>query len=461
MQIRFKEDKFGILPKQQVAATDIERHRTAVIADSITSGSRCHWVATVQLMAFWRIFAIAIAAVLAFGIPLHASSDYESGKKAWEARQLSEALESWTVAAETGDRRSMLEMGWLYLQGLGVPQDYVLSHMWFNLAAARGEMEALSEREALAEKMASQQLAEVQERAREWQPGKDSPEPEATVQSGGAETESVMEIQDCDTCPKMVVVPPGTFLMGSPESEIDRHDREGPQHQVTISNRFAVGKYEVTREQFEKFVDATGHDASSYGCSTYREGDLQSRQQDSWREPGFSQSKVHPVVCVSWHDAQAYVSWLSSKTGEQYRLLSESEWEYVARAGTTGPFHFGSTISTNLANYNGNYTYGGGLEGIYRGKTVSVGSFPANSFGLHDVHGNVWEWVEDCWHENYQGAPQDGSAWVTGGYCGHRVLRGSSWNVTPRYLRSANRGRDEAGVRYSGYGFRVARTLTP
>ena len=269
------------------------------------------------------------------------------------------------------------------------------------------------------------------------------------------------EFQDCDTCPKMVVVPQGTFTMGSPASEEKSRNCERPQHQVTISNPFAVGKYEVTREQFEKFVEATGHDASSSGCWTYRESDWQLRQQDSWREPGFSQSIDHPVVCINWHDAQAYVSWLSRKTGEQYRLLSESEWEYVARAGTTGPFHFGSTISTDQANYDGNYTYGGGPEGIYRRKTVSVGSFPANRFGLHDVHGNIWEWVEDCYHKNYQGAPQDGSAWVTGSVCGFRMLRGGSWVYGPWNLRSAIRASFETGDRFGYIGFRVARTLTP
>ena len=168
-----------------------------------------------------------------------------------------------------------------------------------------------------------------------------------------------------------------------------------------------------------------------------------------------------PVINVTWRDAGQYVRWLSRKTGKRYRLLSESEWEYVARAGTTGPFHFGSTISTNQVNYNGNSTYGGGSKGIRRGETVSVGSFPANSFGLHDVHGNVWEWVEDCWYGDYHGAPLDGSAWVTGGNCGNRVLRGGSWYDYPRYLRSAVRYRDGPWVRDYNLGFRVAPDAYP
>ena len=166
-----------------------------------------------------------------------------------------------------------------------------------------------------------------------------------------------------------------------------------------------------------------------------------------------------PVINVSWKDAHEYVRWLSRKTGEEYRLPSESEWEYVARAGTTTPIHFGRTISTEQANYNGNYTYGSGRKGVYRKKTVSVESFPPNDFGLHNVHGNVREWVEDCWHASYRGAPSDGRAWTVGGDCSRRVLRGGSWSGRPQYLRSANRFRNPSGSRGSYSGFRVARTL--
>ena len=166
-------------------------------------------------------------------------------------------------------------------------------------------------------------------------------------------------------------------------------------------------------------------------------------------------------MCVSWEDAKGYVKWLRGKTGKRYRLLSEAEWEYVARGGATGPFHFGSTITTEQANYDGNFTYGTGSAGVYRKRTVRVGSFEANAFGLHDVHGNVWEWVEDCWHENYTGAPREGEAWTSGGECGRRVLRGGSWDYDPRFLRSANRIRDSSGNRFNYVGFRIARTLTP
>ena len=247
--------------------------------------------------------------------------------------------------------------------------------------------------------------------------------------------------RDCKSCPQMVVVPAGDFMMGSPSSEEDRNDDESPRHRVTISKPFAVGKYEITFSQWDACV-------TEGGCS-HRPSD------ESW---GRSE---RPVINVNWNDTKEYVKWLSGKTGNQYRLLSESEWEYVARAGTTGPFHFGRTISTDQANYDGRVVYGSGRKGVFREKTVSVGSFPSNGYGLHDVHGNVWEWVEDCWHASYAGAPKDGGAWTTGGYCTDRVLRGGSWLSDPRHVRAANRDGNETGVRFDTIGFRVARTLTP
>ena len=249
--------------------------------------------------------------------------------------------------------------------------------------------------------------------------------------------------RDCPDCPEMVVVPAGSFKMGSPSHEAGRSDDEGPRHRVTIARPFAVGKYEVTFAEWDACV-ADG------GCGGHRPSD-----------EGWGRGR-RPAINVNWDDAKTYVSWLSEKTGKQYRLLSEAEWEYAARGGTTTPFHFGSTISTLQANYNGNYMYGGGVKGVYRERTVTVGSFPANGFGLHDVHGNVWEWVKDCWNASYAGAPEGGSARMSGD-CSNRVLRGGSWNVRPWDLRSAdrNRFRSRAGNRFSDDGFRVARTLTP
>ena len=247
--------------------------------------------------------------------------------------------------------------------------------------------------------------------------------------------------RDCDACPEMVVVPAGSYLMGSPASEAGREDNEGPVHRVTMAQPFAVGKYEVTFAEWEACV-------AGGGCGGYRPSDA-----------GWGRG-TRPVINVSWKDAQAYVRWLSEKTGQGYRLLSEAEWEYVARAGTTTAYHTGATISTEQANYNGNYTYGSGRKGKYRKQTVPVGSFPANGFGLHDVLGNVWEWTQDCWNVGYGGAPADGRAWESG-ECGDRVLRGGSWGYTPRYLRSADRDRVTTGFRNNSGGFRLARTLTP
>ena len=245
--------------------------------------------------------------------------------------------------------------------------------------------------------------------------------------------------RDCSVCPEMVVVPAGSFMMGSPESEAGRYNPEGPRHKVTIAKPFAVGKYEVTVREYAAFVDETG------GLSD---------NKNEWLNPGFEQSDAHPVVLVSWEDATGFAYWLSKKTGHQYRLLSEAEWEYAARAGTTTAYSSGPVIFKNMANFDNN-----------NGGTVAVGSYPANAFGLHDVHGNVWEWVEDCWHGDYNGAPTNGSAWLNNcdyvdALNGHgRVLRGGSWFSGPRGLRSADRFRLDATSRGSGVGFRVARTL--
>ena len=594
-------------------------------------------------------------------------ADYESGQQAWESGRPAEALVEWQAAADEGDRRAMLALGRLYLRGIGVLQNYVEAHKWFNLAASRGEMDAVAERDALTQKMTAEERAEAQKLALSWQPGASrsvettpaaaqsqnagAPPPhaiqeaqqllkalgytpgpadglwgkrtgrahqaflrdaglpaadvltpeslnamrtiakrqgitaeqsaikveteekttarketaEVTVQKPpadilhrsakagdieglkaalGAELDvdardrqgwtALMHVVNkgftlmvpplleakadldmrapdgatalfmaavhghseiiallmeagadisirgpkgktasdvaqvryggveaarqshesaavvallqgktwAEIFPKMVVVPAGTFNMGANVSEEFSTDDERPVHQVTISEPFAVGKYEVTFSEWDACVAAGG-------CGGYRPNDR-----------GWGRGN-RPVINVSWEDANAFVRWLSSETGKQYRLLSESEWEYVARAGTTGPFHFGSTISTDQANYNGDYTYGNGREGVYRKKTVPVGSFPSNKFGLHDVHGNVWEWVEDCWHSDYRGAPTDGSAWTSGGDCDRRVLRGGSWNSVPGYLRAAVRFRNGTGDRDNNDGFRVARTLTP
>ena len=244
--------------------------------------------------------------------------------------------------------------------------------------------------------------------------------------------------------------------MGSPSSEEGRQDYEGPQHRVTIPEPFAVGVHEVTRGEFRRFIDATGWNTGN-SCRTYEGGEWRNRSDRGWLSPGFSQEDDHPVVCVSWDDARAYVRWLSRQTGKSYRLLSEAEWEYAARAGTTTRYHWGNAIGSSRANCRGDL-----CRDSY-GYTSPVGSFGANAFGLHDVLGNVWEWTEDCWHRNYRGAPTDGRVWLwgNGGECSLRAPRGGSWENEPTRLRSAVRGLDDTGNRINKLGFRVARTLTP
>ena len=295
-----------------------------------------------------------------------------------------------------------------YQRGKGLPET---GHLTAELSAGLQALGKAAEAEARRREEAKRLEAQEAEEARR-----------ARLRPGSV-------IRDCEGCPELVVVPSGSFLMGSPSGESGRYDNEGPVHRVTISRAFAVGVYEVTFGEWDACV-------SGGGCGGYRPDD------EGW-------GRGHrPVINVSWVDAKAYVRWLSRETGEEYRLLSESEWEYVARGGATGPYHYGSSLTSSRANYGRN-----------NGGTVRVGRYVPNGFGLHDVHGNVWEWVEDCWHGDYVGAPRDGSAWTVGGDCERRVLRGGSWLNSPRGLRSAIRNWYTTGLRLSDDGFRVARTL--
>jgi formylglycine-generating enzyme required for sulfatase activity len=261
--------------------------------------------------------------------------------------------------------------------------------------------------------------------------------------------------KDCDVCPEMVVVPAGSFMMGSPPDEKDRDDDEGPQHRVTIAGRFAVGKYEITRGEYTHFVQRSGP-GGGLGCSVRTDGKWNEDAAKGWQDPGFIQTNDHPAVCVSWHDAKAYVEWLRSKTGKDYRLLTEAEWEYVARAGTSTRYWWGREISQHKGNC-------AGCGSPWDDKqTAPVGSFASNAFDVHDVHGNVWEWVSDCYHrdayETHDDYPAMVGSWQDS--C-NRVLRGGSWHDKPRYLRAANRTKYDASARLATYGFRVARTLSP
>ncbi|MGY6587977.1 MAG: SUMF1/EgtB/PvdO family nonheme iron enzyme [Wenzhouxiangella sp.] len=244
--------------------------------------------------------------------------------------------------------------------------------------------------------------------------------------------------QDCPDCPEMVVIPAGRFTMGSPSNEPQRQGNEGPQRQVNVP-AFALGTTPVKFAQWDACV-ADG------GCS-HRPGDR-----------GWGRGN-RPVINVSWNDAQEYVRWLSGRTGETYRLASEAEWEYAASAGTTTRFNTGNCITTDQANFRGTNPAQGCPAGQHRGRTTPVKSFAPNAWGLYDMHGNVWEWVADCWNGNYNGAPTDGSAWMSGD-CSRAVARGGSWRIVGQTVRSAHRLNGTRGTRNDTGGFRVARSIT-
>src|SRR5262249_27727248 len=266
----------------------------------------------------------------------------------------------------------------------------------------------------------------------------------------------------------MVVIRTGEFLMGSSKSEIDAGaaaDNEGPQRRIVIQQPLAVGRFEVTRDQFETFVSGTGHKVGDE-CWTLEDNEPKKRAGRSFRNAGYPQIGSQPGVCVSWEDDIAYADWLSKITGKTYRLLSEAQWEYVARAGTTGPyvgaeadlcaFGNGADQTARAANLPGNWAYLACTDGYSH--TAPVGSFKPNAFGLHDLMGNVWEWVQDCFGESLSDIPIDGLT-RTGGDCRQRMVRGGAWSTPARLLRLAVRAKAPAGSRFDDVGFRLARVL--
>ena len=283
-----------------------------------------------------------------------------------------------------------------------------------------------------------------------------------TQQPGDAFTD---RLTDETGAPVMVVIPEGTFKMGSPLSERGRDVSEGPQRTVRMTRSFAVSKYEVTIAEFEKFVAATDYDAGG-DCQVYSEDAWTSQDGATFLRTGFDQTPSHPVTCIDWNGASAYAEWLSQETGEPYRLLSEAEWEYAARAGSEQAFPFGADANEACGFMNGadedappDVSSGLALKcSDGAAYTSRAGSYAANGFGLYDMHGNVWEWTRDVWHTSYNGAPQTGRAWDSG-QSSERVIRGGSWFTYDFWLRSASRkGFDPADRRYD-VGFRVARDL--
>ncbi len=332
---------------------------------------------------------------------------------------------------------------------------------------ARRDADALKARQAeeehqrkLAQFKAEAAYRAEQERHRKEQAARKAAELAALLPSASspvADAEGVLRDRFVDGSgvgPDLVLIPTGRFQMGSNEHEHriavkagaqkSWMDRELPAHWVGIEHSFALGRYPVTVGEWRAFAKATG---------------WQSRLDVDWQQPGFPQDERHPVVCVSWHDAQLYLQWLSEKTGQQYRLPSEAEWEYACRAGTHTAFSFGDQITPEHANYDGHFTYNDGPKGSSHGGTTRVGSYQPNPWGLFDMHGNVWEWTQDTAHDNYIGAPADGSAWEQGGDQARRILRGGAWLYQPRYLRSALRNGYSALLANDVVGFRVARKL--
>ena len=330
-------------------------------------------------------------------------------------------------------------------------------------AIKKADEEALEKARAEAE---AKRKAEGEAKREPWKPPLDrvlTADEERSITPG-------QEFQECKDCPRMIVVPAGEFLMGSPASEPGRREFEGPLHKVSLRANFAVGRHAITRDQFKAFVDATGY---QYGESCHAQA------ADGWVDkpghsflspPGFSQEGDHPVVCVSWKDANAYAKWLSAQTQKTYRLLTEAEREYIARAGTATPYWWGMTVSPEQANFDTQPrpstsprdttapAWERGEPGVAVGRTQPVGWGLPNPWGIFQVHGNVADWVQDCWNPDYSHTPGDGSA-AHGGDCTRRVVRGGAWSSWAEDIRAAYREMAGQDDRFYSVGFRVARDL--
>jgi len=380
-------------------------------------------------------------------------------------------------AAEQGHGFAQSSLADLYYFGRGVPQDYFKAYLWAEVAATNlppdGRDSIYESLDQYSERLTPSQIIDAKRLAALWKPKPERrsasvamfpsnvAEPRSGAEKAPLPFQTNIEItalgnekacdglrvpvglsgerpcmrpgsgqsfRDCPDCPEMVVVPAGSFTMGSPENEPDRDSDEGPQHRVTIPKPFAVGKFAVTFAEWDACV-------SGGGCDGYKP------ENRSWNDD-------QPVINVSWNDAQAYIKWLTAKTGKTYRLLSEAEFEYAARAGTETPYRWGSSLTPDQANYSGTYAYG----------TMPVESFKPNPWGLYQVHGNVWILTEDCHNDSYKDAPTDGSA-STNENCSFRVIRGGSFYSNPKLLRAAARFWSKPDIRSFNIGFRLARTL--
>ena len=253
--------------------------------------------------------------------------------------------------------------------------------------------------------------------------------------------------KDCKDCPEMVVLPTGTFTMGTPDNEVGREPDEGPLHPVTFAKPLAISRFQVLAGEWDAYLRDTGY--------VMPDGDTRPGRECKAGVPRYERTAKHPAVCMDFPEANAYVEWLSKKSGKTYRLVSESLREYAARAGSSGPFPFPFDEGKEYSIAKHANTYGA-ADGY--NFTAPAGSFPANAFGVYDMHGNIYEWTADCYNENYVGAPSDGSAWLTGD-CKVRRIRGNDWGEAPVFSRSGNRNATYTDTRGDWIGFRVARDL--
>ena len=413
------------------------------------------------------------------------------GKPATPPSNLQQPARTWTLS--NAWQRSSFIIAALGAILLGAYGGYWFTQREPNEVARQREIAALRGKEAEAKRQAElkrQGEIEAQKRQKEAQekrPAELKRQGEIEVQKRQKEAEErrLAELKrqtiqqeralvakgvfrDCDSCPEMVVVRAGEFMMGSSKSEIDAGsaaDNEGPQRKISIAQPLGVGRFEVTRDQFETFVRSSGYKVGDK-CWSLEDNEPRERADRSFRNPGYPQDGVHPAVCVSWDDATAYVNWLSTTTGKSYRLLSEAQWEYAARAGMVGSdavagadactFGNGADQTAREAKLPGNWTYLACADGYSH--TAPVGSFKPNAFGLYDLMGNVWEWVEDCYSRNLTEIPADGGA-RTNSDCRERAVRGGAWSSPARMLRATVRAKAPAGARFDDVGFRVVRTL--
>jgi formylglycine-generating enzyme required for sulfatase activity len=361
------------------------------------------------------------------------------------------ALGAWRTTALSATALLLLLLaGWIGLYQMGGPVWLPWAHPDGSQAKLPSEAASLKSREER-ERADAEAKRNAEERVLAESAAR--PDPALAVEPGSGRSfrDRLIDGQPCPACPEMVVVPAGAFTMGSPENERGHSSEESPEHRVTIANPLAIGKFSVTRGEFAAFVKETDY-KSAGGCDVWSGSEWTYQSEGSWRSPRFDQDDRHPLVCVNWYDAKAFVAWLSKKVGKTYRLLTEAEREYATRAKTFTRYSFGDDEAA-LSEYAWYRANSGDA-------THPVGEKKSNAFGLFDMHGNAWAWCEDTWQSSYHDAPNDGSAWQNGD-TSSRVVRGGSWYRPAAGLRSAFRYRLAPDGRYTDVSFRVARGLSP